>query len=297
MPTGFGSNYGSTWAGRYQTVDFSLAYVSLTPAVAYRLSDKLSLGAAVGINYAVETSESKVDQPFTDKDGKLTSDLDGVGFSVTLSTLYQFSERTRAGIAWTSDSDADLEGKIRLRNLEPIFDEIVTELGVKNIKTKLTNTLPQRVMAGLYHEFDSGNFVTLDGMWMKFSDFKISDLELNGTSVSITQPDIYDNIWAVTTGVGFPVNERMTYKLGAAYLSQAVDDEDRTLAMRLDTIWVVGAGLTYELIQGRWVDVNANVIILGEAPVDDTSGLLGQRRVAGKSTDPYALTLEVAYHF
>jgi len=179
----------------------------------------------------------------------------------------------------------------------PRFDQIVTELGVKNINTKVTNTLPQRVVAGLYHEFESGRFVTLDGLWMEFSDFSISNLELNGTDVSISQPDIYDNIWAVTLGAGFPVDQRMTYKVGAAYLSQAVDDDDRTLQMRLDALWVVGAGLTYELMEGRSVDVNANLLILGKGRVDQTSGLLDGRRVAGESTDPYAVTVEMAYHF
>ncbi len=297
VPTGFGSSYGSTWAGRYSSVDFSLVYISLTPAVAYQFSDKLSFGAGVGINYTAESSEKKVDQPFTDADGKLSSDLDGVGVSLTLSMLYEFSHRTRAGIAWTSDSDADMEGNIRLRKLDSRFDQIVTELGVKNINTKVTNTLPQRVVAGLYHEFESGRFVTLDGLWMEFSDFSISNLELNGTDVSISQPDIYDNIWAVTLGAGFPVDQRMTYKVGAAYLSQAVDDDDRTLQMRLDALWVVGAGLTYELMEGRSVDINANLLILGKGRVDQTSGLLDGRRVAGESTDPYAVTVEMAYHF
>ncbi|MCB1694857.1 MAG: outer membrane protein transport protein [Pseudomonadales bacterium] len=297
VPTGFGSNYGSTWAGRYQTVDFSLVYVSLSPAMSYRVNDKLSVGLGANINYTSESSEQKIRQPFSETDGKLTSDLSGVGVSLNLSMLYEFSPRTRAGVAWTSDSDADMEGNVRLRKLEPRFDEIVTDLGVKNINTKVTNTLPQRVMAGIYHQFDSGKFVTLDGMWMKFSDFTISNLELNGTDVNISQPDIYNNIWAVTAGAGFPVDDRLTYKVGAAYLSQPVDDEDRTLAMRLDAMWVVGVGLTYELMEGRSLDVNANYINLGEAPVDSTKGLLDRQHIVGESTDPYAIMLELAYHF
>ena len=153
VPSGFGSDYGSEWAGRYETVDFSLVYVALTPALSYRINDKLSVGGAMGINYTEETSELKIPQPGGETDGKITSDLDGVGINVTLSMLYQFTERTRAGIAWTSDSDADLEGNVRLRNLSPEFDEVATELGIKDINTELTNTLPQRVLAGVYHEF------------------------------------------------------------------------------------------------------------------------------------------------
>jgi long-chain fatty acid transport protein len=214
VPSGFGSNYGSSWSGRYESVDFSLVYIAFTPAVSYRVNDKLSLGMGVGINYTEEDSEVKIPQP-GEGDGKITSNLDGVGVNVTLSALYEFSEHTRAGISWTSDSDADLEGTVKLRNLAPAFDEIVTELGVKNVDTEITNTLPQRVLAGIYHEFDSGNYFTLDGMFMKFSDFTVSDISLNGNDVNVDVPEIYDDIWAITTGMGFPGNSRTTYKIGA----------------------------------------------------------------------------------
>ena len=51
VPSGFGSDYGGQWSGRYQTVDFSLVYIALTPAVSYRITDKFSVGASLGINY------------------------------------------------------------------------------------------------------------------------------------------------------------------------------------------------------------------------------------------------------
>ena len=293
VPSGFGSDYGGTWSGRYETVDFSLVYVALTPAVSYRVNDQLSLGVAMGINYTAEDSEVKIPQPGAERDGKITSDLDGVGVNVTLSLLYEFTDRTRAGIAWTSDSDADLEGNVRLRNLEPGFDKIATELGIKNINTEITNTLPQRMLAGVYHEFDSGNYFTVDGMWMKFSDFSVSNIKLNGNDVNVSVPEIYNDIYAGTVGMGFPANERLTYKIGAMYVSKAVDDEDRTFSIRLDRMWGVGAGVSYVLNNGNTVDLNANVINVGDASVDQPS-IGGQ--VVGENDDPWAVMMELTYH-
>ena len=294
IPSGFGADYGGTWAGRYQTVDFSLVYVALTPAVSYRFSDKLMFGGAVGFNYTEETSELKIPQPGGDTDGKISSDMDGLGINVTLSMLYEFSERTRAGITWTSDSDADLKGNIRLRNLGPIFDQIAEDAGIKNINIELTNTLPQRVLAGVYHEFDSGNFFSVDMMWMKFSDFTVSDIELDGVDVNVSAPDIYDDIWAVTAGMGFPVSQKLTYKVGAMWVSQAVDDDDRNFSIRLDAMWGVGAGLSYALTDERKLDLNATLLNVGDAPVDVESGT---GRVAGENDDPYAVLVELTYHF
>lgn len=298
VPSGFGADYGGTWAGRYETVDFSLVYIALTPAVSYRVNDKLSLGGSVGFNYTAETSEVKIVQPLQEgSDGKISSDLDGLGINVTLSMMYQFTDRTRAGVAWTSDSDADLSGNIKLRKLGPVFDEVATELGIKDINADLTNTLPQRVLVGVYHEFESGKYFTIDGMWMKFSDFSVSDVKLNDNKIDLTAPDIYNDIWALTAGMGFPINDRMTYKVGAMYVSEAVDDDDRSFSIRLDEMWGVGVGLSYQLTSERSMDLNANYINLGKAPVD-TGGLFGtdRGRVVGESNDPYALMLELTYH-
>ena len=297
IPSGFGSDYGDRWAGRYETVDFSLVYVALTPAVSYRISDNLSVGGALGINYTAEDSEVKFPQPLGGGDGKITSDLDGVGVNVTLSMLYEFTDRTRAGIAWTSDSDADLEGNVELRNLSPRSDELFTRLGIKKINTEITNTLPQRVLAGVYHEFQSGKYFTVDGMWMKFSDFSVSDINLNGNDVNVTVPDIYNDIWALTAGMGFPANERMTYKVGAMYVTEAVDDEDRSFSIRLDKMWGVGVGLNYKFTGERSVDVNANLINVGDASVDTGNGEEGRGRVAGENDDPWAVMMELTYHF
>jgi long-chain fatty acid transport protein len=296
IPSGFGSDYGSKWAGRYNTVDFSLVYIALTPTVAYRVNDKLSLGMGVGINYTSSDSEVKIPQLFKEGDGKISSDMDGVGVNVTLSMLYEFTERTRAGIAWTSDSDADLEGNIKLRNLDPVFDEVATELGIKDINVELTNTLPQRVLAGMYHEFESGNYFTVDGMWMKFSDFSVSDIKLDGNKVNVSAPEIYNDLWALTVGAGFPVNERMTYKVGAMYLSQGVDDEDRNFAIPMDEMWGAGVGLTYHLPEERSVDLNATYINVGKSPIDTGNGEPGLGRVVGENDDPYVLLFELTYH-
>jgi len=294
IPTGFGSDYGEEWAGRYNTVEFSLVYVSLTPTVSYRVNERLSLGAGLGINYTAQTSELKVHQPLEAGDGELTADLDGVGISGTLSAFYEFSDRTRAGISWTSDSDADMEGDIKLHDLGPLTDAAFSDLGLKNIDAKITNTLPQRVVTGVYHEFPSGNFMTVDALWMKFSDFSVTDIQLNDNDVNVATPDIYDDFWAVTAGFGIPVDARLTYRVGALYVAQPVDDEDRNFSIRIDEMWGVGAGVSYQFTDRKSVDVNLNVVNLGEAPVD--TGEDDRFRVVGESDDPWVVALDIAYN-
>ena len=132
---------------------------------------------------------------------------------------------------------------------------------------------------------------------MKFSDFTVSDIKLDGNNVNVTVPDIYNDMWALTVGAGFPATERITYKVGAMYVSQAVDDEDRTFSIRLDEMWGMGVGLTYRLTEERSLDLNATYLNVGKAPVDTGNQGSGFGRVVGENDDPYAIMLELTYHF
>ncbi|MBK6585342.1 MAG: outer membrane protein transport protein [Gammaproteobacteria bacterium] len=82
IPTGFGADYGSDWAGRYYSDYYTLVYVALTPALSYRVNDKLSLGVATNINYTLSETEVPFNNPGADvADGRLKAELDGIGSS------------------------------------------------------------------------------------------------------------------------------------------------------------------------------------------------------------------------
>ena len=50
-PLGGGVDYGSDFVGRYAIRDVTLAGLALTPSLAYRVTDKLSIGAGVSVIY------------------------------------------------------------------------------------------------------------------------------------------------------------------------------------------------------------------------------------------------------
>lgn len=63
VPSGFGSDNGGRWAGRYYSDSYSLVYVALTPAVAWRVDEHWSVGLGVGINYTLSSSEVGLPAP------------------------------------------------------------------------------------------------------------------------------------------------------------------------------------------------------------------------------------------
>lgn len=296
VPNGFGADYGSDWAGRYYSDYYSLVYVMLAPAVSYRVDDHWSLGASLGINYVA--SESKV--AFNNLspgmgDGRIDTDVDGVGFSLTLSALYEFDKQTRAGLVYTSQSVTDLEGDLKFRNLGPVVESALQQAGKLDADVEVTNRLPQRIVAGVYHQMDSGNYYTADVAWMEFSKFGTTNIAWDGTDLSYDDDGTYNNIWAMTLGAGFPMG-KYTWKAGVFYMSSPVDDGERTLAMALDRVIGIGGGVSFSLEGTRYVDLNLNLIDLGDAPVDTGANAV-RGRVVGESDKPYVVMIDASYHF
>ena len=56
----------------------------------------------------------------------------------------------------------------------------------------------------------------------------------------------------------------------------------------------LGAGASYDLTSGNRVDLNANLLNVGDASVDTESAR--NLRVVGKNDDPWAVMIELAYH-
>ncbi|MFC5715438.1 OmpP1/FadL family transporter [Pseudomonas sp. GCM10022188] len=294
VPTGFGTDYGDDWAGRYYADSYSLVYVAVTPAVSYRLNEQWSIGGAVGINYTLSESEVAINT-LGGPDGKLEAELDGIGTNVTLSALWEMNARTRFGVVYTTEATADLEGDLKFRSPGPVLGALLQQ-GLLPDDIEVENTLPQRINAGVYHELESGSFVTFDVMWVDFSEFGTSSISLDGTELDVDESGAYQDFWGVTLGYGFPANQGRRYSIGVLYVTAPTDDDERSLALPLDRMWGVGGGVQLTRRDGSMVDINLNLIDYGKGEVD-TGPSAARGRVAGETDNPYLLVLDVAYHF
>lgn len=295
VPSGFGSDYGREWAGRYYTDEYSLVYIALTPAISYRINEQWSVGAALGINYTSSESKVAINTLVPGlPDGRLTADLDGIGTNFSLSALWQLNHRLRFGLSYTSESNTDIDGRLKFRDPGPVLGVLI-ERGVIPERIEVKNTLPQRVLAGLYRELDSGGYFSLDILWVEFSKFGTPAISLDGESINV-EGGTYNNLWAGSIGYGWPPVDGRRYSVGAFYIQQPVDDDKRTLALALDRIWGIGAGLQLTRSSGRVIDLNLNLIDYGKSPVDTGPSLL-RGRVVGETDGPYAVVLDAAVHF
>lgn len=295
IPSGFGSTYGSDWAGRYYTDSYSLVYVAVTPALSWRINEQWSVGAAVGINYISSKSEVAINTLVPgEADGRLKADLDGVGTNYSLSLLWEMTEKTRFGLVYTSESRTDIDGDLKFRDAGPVINGLL-QRGVLSDRIKVEQVMPQRIIGGVYHDLDSGAFIAADLAWVEFSKFGTASVSLDGEKIDVEDSG-FNNFWAGTLGYGFPANNGLRYTLDTFYVQAPVDDSKRTLAMPLDRMWGVGAGVQVDHGTGKSLDLNLHLVDLGKSPVD-TGPSAVRGRVVGETEHPYALLFSAAYHF
>jgi long-chain fatty acid transport protein len=294
VPAGFGSSYGKDWAGRYYSDEFSLVFIGFNPAVAYRVNKWLSLGGALGINYTLSNTKTRINNPGSSPDGKVEIESSGFGISFLISAMLELSPHTRIGLNYRTESDSDLDAEADFDNLVAP-PNVLAQLEDVADDIEIGSTVPQQVQLGLFHEFGCGLSVAADLMWLDFSEFGVTDVSISNLSIEAPD-DLYKDFWAASIGLGFPINDQIRGGVGLFYLDEPVTDHERTLSMALDRIWGIGAGIQYQLASGNTLDVNLNFYDTGKAPVD-TGSDPDRGRVVGDFDDHVAMGLDIAYHW
>lgn len=295
VPTGFGATDGPNWAGRYYSDRSSLVYLALSPALAYEFSDKLSVGAGVRILYSDSEIHTRVNNNIVGnrfKDGRLSIESDGVGYGASLSALYSFSPDTRVGLTWSSQVDIDMDTTVNFRDVR-LPPEIIESLQGQTID--LADNVPMTAGVGVYHRLQNDWDFTLDVLWVEFSEFGVTEVSLEGGDLN-APTGVYDDFFAASIGMSWPVNDRIRGAVGVLWLQQPMDDEVRSFGIALDEMWGIGGGFTYKLDSGNDLALSVDLLDTGSAPID-TGFSLSRGRVAGDFEDHYSLLIDFTYNW
>lgn len=295
IPTGFGSSSEGSWAGRYYSTESSLILISANPSVAYRVNNRLSLGAGLGLNYTTsEITSAIANSDPSLSDGDLDAESDGLGVAIVASTLIELSPQTRVGINYRSESEASTEPDVEINGTGATPVEL-DKLKAAIQDLEIASKVPQQFQFGIYHQLDNQWELTFDAMWVNFSEFGVTEISIVDSDIDAPD-DLYEDFWAFSAGLSFPISPTMTGRAGTLYVQPAISDENRSFSFALDRIYGIGAGVQLERKNGDKIDVNLNLFDSGKAPIDTGDDPV-RGRIAGEYKDHYALGLEFTYHW
>ncbi len=264
---GYSDDFGN-WPGRYFIESYEAVSISAFPSLAYELTDQLSVAASLSLTYASFTQERVIanllDPGFADGSSELETDGFDVGFS--LSSLYEYSDRTRFGLVYMSELDPTQDGEAKFRGLGPNTEQVLEQAGFIGADVEVKSTTPQALLLGLYHEFTNDHAITFDLIWSDFSEFELSEYYFDGEQFTANTAE-WQDLWAASASYGWPVNDRWQMSVGGFVSSDMVEDEDRIFTLRLDSIWSVGIAAEWQWTAEKAVEFNFSYMTLGDAPI------------------------------
>ncbi len=296
LGTGFSDDLGD-WPGRYFIESYDSVYVSAFPSLAYRIDHQWSIAASAAITYSSFEQERAVlnifDPGFPDGRSKVEADSVELGFG--LSMLYQSSPRTRWGLTYRSEINPSREADNKLTGLGPRTEEVMRRLGILDTDITIESTSPESMVGGMYHEFANDSAVTVDLAWINFSRFRLSEFYYNGDAFALTDTR-YNDIYALSGSYTWPVSDRWMLGVGGLVTNQMIDDDERSMSLRLDALWSLGVAAEWQWTPTRSVTMSMSYFGMGDAPVTTPSlPVVGSLEGQFSSRDTFLFQIGISF--
>jgi len=205
-----------------QQVVTTKGFFKLSPSLAYKVSDKLSLGASLNIGYQ---SLAMSNPNF------ILSQNQQFGFGVTLGGIYHINEAFQLGVSWVSKTN--------------INDH---EFNTPNGKVTMDMDVAQQLGMGLAYKSTSGLLVEADIKWINFSDTMDSiDMVTPGGTNAIKFG--WDDQIVYSLGIQKQISEKTQLRVGVNYGASPIEEEDvdNNLGSVAIPEWHLSLGATRQL--------------------------------------------------
>ncbi|MTH61039.1 OmpP1/FadL family transporter [Paracoccus litorisediminis] len=268
------SDYTDTAASRYTATTTKLTAYNLTPMLAYKVDDKLSIAAGLNIQYYVSEFSTNIsltpDNPSQASD--LASDFEGndLSFGAIIGIEYQATDQWRFGASYRTKITHEFDGDIRVNgsdaNLAVLESNGVSRDGDARYEIATPWMLQLGAHGKLTDRLETYASATLTG-WSAFKDTNIHTTNIGDLRVR----NGWDNAWYVAVGLGYQVNDKVKVFGGVAYDETPTPTEVRNpRAPNADRSYV-GLGGSYEVRPGRTFKVGYAHTFFEDAPIRLTS--------------------------
>lgn len=266
-PFGLSTKYNSDWVGRYHAIQSELTTFNINPAIAFKQSEYLSIGAGMQIMYADAKLTNAVDfgtiglsalGPATAAplgllpqraDGSAKVEGDDWGVGMGLGALITPSDDFRIGISWRSKIHFTLDGDGEFS--VPANAAVLTRTGLfTDTDAEADLTTPESITGGFAWDINSNWTWYGDATWTKWDRFEELRVNFAGPQPDSVQDENWDNAWRLSTGTSYRIDDAVTVRGGFTWDQSPVSsDELRTPRIPdNDRFWLAG-GLSYRFTE------------------------------------------------
>jgi long-chain fatty acid transport protein len=236
--------YDDNWVGRYYVQKATILGLSFLPSIAYKVNDKLSVGASLNAMYGIYQNQVAINNvaPYLG-DARLKMQDETWGWGVNLGLLYEFDAATRLGLTWTSQMSLDFNAPAQFDNLGPGLYTLLKNRGLFGSSIAVGIKVPQTVMGSLFMQVNDRWAVLGSVGWQQWSKFGQIQLGIDDTTnpTSLTTNLDFKDTWHVALGAQYRVSDPWLINFGVAYDSGFQSGNVSPL-MPVNWAWRFGAG-------------------------------------------------------
>jgi long-chain fatty acid transport protein len=319
-PFGLSTEYDNNWVGRYHAIKSEVSTININPSVAYKVNDRLSLGAGLNFMQAKAELSNAVDYSAvclgslpaascaglglaspgsSATDGKLVVEGDDWGYGINLGLLFEVTDTSRFGVAYRSQVKQDVEGSADFSTpagitLPAAFAAVLADTGAL-ASVDLPATLSLSLTTAIAPKWELMTDLTWT-QWSSFDELRIEfDNPLKDDSV---QPENWENTLKFSVGFNYRHNREWTWRGGIAYDQTPIPDaQDRTPRIPgNDRKWIAG-GLTYTAAADLSVDFALAHLFVSDTDIEATDTAFGHLLSGSYESDVNILSAQLNWQF
>ena len=256
---GLATDYSDSFNALHFADEAEVMSFTINPAIAYKVSDTLSLGLGVSVTYAeaeIGTSIPQIFGPLLGSEalGNLTvikMSGDDIGFGWNVGAFWQATDTTTLALSYRSETKLDLEGEIEsdLGAIIPAVAELYNQDG------SLSLDLASITELAVNQKLDEQLSVQASVVFTQWSVFDKLNAELDSGDELLLKEEDFDDSYRFSLGATYLYNDQVTLRAGYAFDNGAVTTEHRSLSIPdTDRHWYT-VGATYALSETTTIDM------------------------------------------
>ena len=324
VPFGMGTEYDDNWEFANRGVSAEVLTFDFNPNVAWKVSDKLSIGAGMSVQYAAADLKMRDNavpgNNALTMNGEVDADSWALGFNLGL--MWSPLENLRFGLSYRSKINHNADGDFTVDNLKLMGQSTTPEMvdqilgGHGTYATMLNAALgthdatatistPAWLMATAAWDVNDLLSLYATFRWTDWSSFDTLDIHSSAlvtTNGVKTVENHWQDTYLVSVGADLRFTNWWTFRAGIGYETSAVDDQKYRTAIipDADRLWLA-LGSSFQATKNMQIDVSAAWLHgVGERNLWSTDGSDGNTpEKAGKfeDLDAYLFGVQLVYKF
>jgi len=280
---GLNSQYGfrtkpdnTVYAGSPLGITSEVFSVNLNPNLAYKLTDTLTVGVGLQVQYIdVRLRSGAVPG---DLDGGMATPLDAIeglpgrttegddwGIGATAGVIWKPMPGTSIGVGYRSPIEVELDGTCTGTGLTTVGTPGVTCGAGTSVTAEFT--LPELVTASFSQRIGERFRLLGTVEWTNWSRLGTPQVE-DGSGTSVDEIALeYEDGWFFSGGVEYAYTPDVVLRSGVAYEISPIDDDTRNVILPDDDRLWLSFGATMKLTESTKVDIGYSHLFIDDSPI------------------------------